>query len=281
MAWRVRLRLFPPKLPNARHLARHLARYLLAGLFLDPVPYGAHTTAPDALWMTVPVLTWSDPCFASRVCGSPLLSAALSDLVSETPEDPIGHTIHRACAGRGQMEIIRQGLISNRDRCTLFAVGKLSRALQDLYRQMRADYVGGNLPQPRLADLDASFEIGAAQAHELREIGALTDYVGFYRAQLARWHYHHPMDVDRRLRAAKKKPMRRARSPSRKRLDQRVCRRRKSQVGKSRRTASLLSQKPRSRSRRVHTADRSAIGKRPAIPRSSCAGASSLKPNTS
>ena len=186
---------FAPKLPNARHLAR----YPLADMFLDSVPYGAHTTASDALWMAVPVLTWSGRCFASRVCGSLLRSAGLPDLVCETPDDFVARAIHLAGAGRGELEIVRQRLIANRDTCTLFDVAKLSRSLEDLYRQMRADYIGGNLPQPRLANLDAYFEIGVAQDHEVREIGALTDYDGFYRAQLARRHYHHPMDADGRL----------------------------------------------------------------------------------
>lgn len=186
---------FAPKLPNARHLAR----YPLADMFLDSVPYGAHTTASDALWMAVPVLTWSGRCFASRVCGSLLRSAGLPDLVCETPDDFVARAIHLAGAGRGELEIVRQRLIANRDTCTLFDVAKLSRSLEDLYRQMRADYIGGKLPQPRLANLDAYFEIGVAQDHEVREIGALTDYDGFYRAQLARRHYHHPMDADGRL----------------------------------------------------------------------------------
>ena len=186
---------FAPKLPNARHLAR----YPLADMFLDSVPYGAHTTASDALWMAVPVLTWSGRCFASRVCGSLLRSAGLPDLVCKTPDDFVARAIHLAGAGRGELEIVRQRLIANRNTCTLFDVAKLSRSLEDLYRQMRADYIGGNLPQPRLANLDAYFEIGVAQDHEVREIGALTDYDGFYRAQLARRHYHHPMDADGRL----------------------------------------------------------------------------------
>ena len=186
---------FAPKLPNARHLAR----YPLADMFLDSVPYGAHTTASDALWMAVPVLTWSGRCFASRVCGSLLRSAGLPDLVCETPDDFVARAIHLAGAGRGELEIVRQRLIANRNTCTLFDVAKLSRSLEDLYRQMRADYIGGKLPQPRLANLDAYFEIGVAQDHEVREIGALTDYDGFYRAQLARRHYHHPMDADGRL----------------------------------------------------------------------------------
>jgi predicted O-linked N-acetylglucosamine transferase (SPINDLY family) len=186
---------FAPKLPNARHLAR----YPLADLFLDSVPYGAHTTASDALWMSVPVLTWSGRCFASRVCGSLLRSAGLPDLVCETPDAFVERAIHLAGAGRGELEVIRQRLIANRDACTLFDVAKLSRALENLYRQMRADYIDGNLPQPRLANLDAYFEIGVAQDHEVREMGALSDYEGFYRAQLARRHYHHPMEPDGRL----------------------------------------------------------------------------------
>lgn len=193
---------FAPKLPNARHLAR----YPLADMFLDSVPYGAHTTASDALWMAVPVLTWSGRCFASRVCGSLLRSAGLPDLVCETPDDFVARAIHLAGAGRGELEIIRQRLIANRDTCTLFDVAKLSRSLENLYRQMRADYVGGNLPQPRLTNLDAYFEIGVAQDHEAREIGALTDYEAFYRAHLARRHYHHPMDADGRLWAGEEKP---------------------------------------------------------------------------
>jgi predicted O-linked N-acetylglucosamine transferase (SPINDLY family) len=193
---------FAPKLPNARHLAR----YPLADLFLDSVPYGAHTTASDALWMAVPVLTWSGRCFASRVCGSLLRSAGLPDLVCEKPDDFVARAIHLAGAGRGELELIRQRLIANRDTCTLFNVAKLSRSLEDLYRQMRADYIGGNLPQPRLANLDAYFEIGVAQDHEVREIGALTDYDGFYRAQLARRHYHHPMQADGRLWPGEEKP---------------------------------------------------------------------------
>ena len=186
---------FAPKLPNPRHLAR----YPLADLFLDSVPYGAHTTASDALWMGVPVLTWSGRCFASRVCGSLLRSAGLPEMVCETPEAFVSRAIHLAGKGRGELDIVRQRLIANRDTCTLFDVAKLSRGLEDLYRQMRADHISGNLPQPNLANLDAYFDIGVAQDHELREMGALTDYEGFYGAQLARRHYHHPMAADGRL----------------------------------------------------------------------------------
>lgn len=186
---------FAPKLPNPRHLAR----YPLADLFLDSVPYGAHTTASDALWMGVPVLTWSGRCFSSRVCGSLLRSAGLPEMVTETPEDFVSRAIHLAGSGRGELEILRARLLANRETCTLFDVAKLSRHLEDLYRQMRGEYNSGVLPLPRLSNLESYFEIGVAQDHEVREMGALTDYDGFYHAQLARRHYHHPMDADGRL----------------------------------------------------------------------------------
>lgn len=202
---------FAPKLPNPRHLAR----YPLADLFLDTVPYGAHTTASDALWMGVPVLTWSGRCFASRVCGSLLTSAGLPDLICETPEAFVARAIHLAGAGKGEWREIKARLAANRDACTLFDVAKLSRSLEDLYRQMRSDYIAGDLPRPNLANLENYFEIGVAQDHEAREIGALTDYEGFYRAQLARRHYHHPMPADGRLwtgeEAADAKPVKKAR----------------------------------------------------------------------
>jgi predicted O-linked N-acetylglucosamine transferase (SPINDLY family) len=187
--------IFAPKLPNPRHLAR----YPLADLFLDSTPYGAHTTASDALWMGVPVLTWSGRCFSSRVCGSLLTAASLPDLVTETPEEFVERAIHLAGQGRGELEVIRARLLATRDTCTLFDVAKLSRSLETLYRQMRDDYLSGNLPQPNLTNLEAYFEIGVAQDHETREMGAVTDYNGFYEAHLARRHYHHPMPADGRL----------------------------------------------------------------------------------
>ncbi len=74
---------FAEKMANADHLAR----YPLADLFLDTTPYGAHTTASDALWMGVPVLTLSGRSFASRVCGSLVRAAGLPELICATPED--------------------------------------------------------------------------------------------------------------------------------------------------------------------------------------------------
>ena len=56
------------------------ARYALADLFLDTFPYGAHTTASDAMWMGTPVLTLEGRGFASRVCAGLVRSAGMPDL---------------------------------------------------------------------------------------------------------------------------------------------------------------------------------------------------------
>ena len=74
---------FAPRLPLPEHLARHR----LADLFLDTQPYNAHTTASDALWAGVPVLTVTGDSFAGRVAASLLLSLGLPELVAASPAD--------------------------------------------------------------------------------------------------------------------------------------------------------------------------------------------------
>jgi predicted O-linked N-acetylglucosamine transferase (SPINDLY family) len=65
-------------------LAVHLARHRLADLFLDTLPYNAHTTASDALWMGLPVLTCLGTAFAGRVAASLLCAVGLADLVTQS-----------------------------------------------------------------------------------------------------------------------------------------------------------------------------------------------------
>ena len=65
----------------------HLARHRLADLFLDTFPYNAHTTASDALWAGLPVLTRCGRSFASRVAGSLLRAAGLQPLTTASLED--------------------------------------------------------------------------------------------------------------------------------------------------------------------------------------------------
>jgi predicted O-linked N-acetylglucosamine transferase (SPINDLY family) len=186
---------FAPKLANPHHLAR----YPLADLFLDTAPYGAHTTASDALWMGVPVITLTGRSFASRVCGSLSRAAGLPELACDTAQHFVTRAAALAGPERATLDIYRRRLIDGRDRCTLFDVAGLVRSLEDLYRQMRADYLGNSLPRPRLANLEAYFEIGLAYDHDAREIGGLGAYHEHYQAALAARDKQTPMEPDGRL----------------------------------------------------------------------------------
>ena len=185
---------FAPKQANPYHLAR----YPLADLFLDTAPYGAHTTASDALWMGVPVLTLSGRSFASRVCGSLVRSAGLPELVCDRPEDYVARAI--AFAGdRGQVQALRARLEAGRDRCVLFDTALLTRRLEDLYRSMCDDYASGDLPRPDLTNLTAYHDLSVGEDHETPEFVGLTDYHGWYKSRLARRHSARPMPPDPRL----------------------------------------------------------------------------------
>ena len=68
-------------------LADHLARHRLADLFLDTLPYNAHTTASDALWAGLPVVTCQGNAFAGRVAASLLKAVGLPELVTHNLAD--------------------------------------------------------------------------------------------------------------------------------------------------------------------------------------------------
>jgi predicted O-linked N-acetylglucosamine transferase (SPINDLY family) len=185
---------FAPGLQNAFHLAR----YSLADLFLDTAPYGAHTTASDALWMGVPVLTLSGRSFAARVCGSLVRSAGLPELVCQTPQEFVTRAIALG-HNRTEAQAYRAKLLANRDTCTLFDMDRLTRSLERLYLEMCDDYKNGRLPRPDLTNLPAYFEAGIEHEHELVELQAIGDYHERYKAELARIHRIRPLHADNRL----------------------------------------------------------------------------------
>jgi len=186
--------IFAPRVKNANHLAR----YPLADLFLDTSPYGAHTTASDALWMGVPVLTISGRNFASRVCGSLVRSAGLPELVMSSGRDYVEAAVTLG-NHPGRVDLLKVKLRSKRDRCTLFDTDKLVGKLEELYREMIADYRKGNLPRPDLRNLEIYFEAGIEHDHEKQEMLSVEDYEGHYRQALARRHWARPIAADDRL----------------------------------------------------------------------------------
>lgn len=186
--------IFAPKKANPEHLAR----YPLADLFLDTLPYGAHTTASDALWMGVPMLTLSGRSFASRVCGGLIRAAGLPELVCATASEYVDRAValgrDRARTGR-----YRDHLREARDTCRLFDTPELVRRLEDLYRDMWADAQADRLPRPDLANLDVYLEVGITHDQEASEPHAITDHRGWWRERLARRDAYRPIPPDRRL----------------------------------------------------------------------------------
>jgi predicted O-linked N-acetylglucosamine transferase (SPINDLY family) len=176
----------PERIVFARKLANpyHLARYVLADLFLDTTPYGAHTTGSDALWMGVPVLTLPGRSFASRVCGSLVTAAGLPDLVCASSDEYVARAIELG-SDPTKLAERRRRLQAGRDTCVLFDTPLLTRRLEALYREMWSEALAGGIPRPDLSNLDVYGEIGAELDSDDVETGAVADYHDRYVAKLA------------------------------------------------------------------------------------------------
>ena len=185
---------FAQRLPNPEHLAR----YPLADLFLDSMPYGAHTTAADSLWMNVPVLTLPGRSFAARVCASVVRAAGVGELECRTPEAYIARAVELG-QNREKLAAIKAKLAAGRDSCLLFDTPRLVSHLEDLYRQMWSELKRGELPIPDLRNLDVYHDIAVGLAIEDMETLSDDAYVSLYRDKLAGWNSHYPIAPDDRL----------------------------------------------------------------------------------
>ncbi|WP_152428695.1 UDP-N-acetylglucosamine-peptide N-acetylglucosaminyltransferase [Methyloferula stellata] len=113
----------------------HLGRLQLADLVLDTAPYGAHTTASDALWAGVPVVTCAGDTFPSRVAGSLLHAVGLSELIAANTEDYV--TIASVLAHEPErLAKLKARLGGTRLTAPLFDVAAYTRAIEDLYETM-------------------------------------------------------------------------------------------------------------------------------------------------
>jgi predicted O-linked N-acetylglucosamine transferase (SPINDLY family) len=115
--------------------ADHLARHQLADLFLDTLPYNAHTTACDALWAGLPVLTCLGQTFASRVAASILLAAGLPELVTCHLEEyeAVALKLAREPAA---LHSFRQRLAASRRTCPLFDTRRFRHHIEAAYMTM-------------------------------------------------------------------------------------------------------------------------------------------------
>jgi protein O-GlcNAc transferase len=123
---------FAPRLPLPLHLARHR----LADLFLDTMPYNAHTTASDALWAGLPLLTCRGTAFAGRVAASLLTVIGLPELIAETPDDYEKMAVVLARDPQ-RLATLKQKLAANRLATPLFDTEGYTRNLESAFTAMQ------------------------------------------------------------------------------------------------------------------------------------------------
>lgn len=132
---------FAPFAPSAEHLARHR----LADLFLDTLPCNAHTTATDALWAGLPVLTRLGRSFAGRVAASILYAARLPELVAESSEEYEARAIALA-RSPDELQTVRNKLAARRTVAPLFDTERWTRKIETAFQTMHERYVVGDEP---------------------------------------------------------------------------------------------------------------------------------------
>jgi predicted O-linked N-acetylglucosamine transferase (SPINDLY family) len=130
--------LFAPDRPTDQHLAR----LGLADLFLDGLPYNAHTTGSDALWAGVPLLTRRGTAFPGRVAASLLQAAGLPDMVTETAEDYEKLAVMLATDPQA-LKALKSRLTRN---CALFDTDLFRRSIEAAYMRMWNNWLAGEPP---------------------------------------------------------------------------------------------------------------------------------------
>jgi predicted O-linked N-acetylglucosamine transferase (SPINDLY family) len=133
---------FAPKCP----VEEFLARLQVADLFLDTLPYNAHTTASDALWVGLPVLTCTGDTFASRVAGSLLTAVGMPELITNSLDEYEAMAL-RLARKPGELTALREKLARNRMSAPLFDTPVFARHLETAYSRMWENYLAGNGPR--------------------------------------------------------------------------------------------------------------------------------------
>ena len=126
-------------------LAEHLGRLRNADLVLDTLPYNAHTTASDALWAGVPIVTCPGETFASRVAASLCAAAGLPALVTRSLDEYEAKALQLA-ATPDDLDALRRHLEERRESLPLFDSARFTAALEDLYGRMNERWQAGEPP---------------------------------------------------------------------------------------------------------------------------------------
>jgi protein O-GlcNAc transferase len=127
-------------------LPEHLARIGLADLFLDTLPYNAHTTASDALWAGLPVLTCIGQSFAARVAASLLEAIGLPELITTSQQDYEDLAVELANTP-DRLRLIKDKLARNRLAAPLFDSKRFSSHIEAAYEAMYERFCAGLPPE--------------------------------------------------------------------------------------------------------------------------------------
>ena len=185
---------FAPKVPNPHHIAR----IGVADLFLDTFPYGAHSTASDAITSGLPVLTMPDKTFAARFCASIVSAAGVPEMICSSPEDYVARAIAFE-RDRKSLLAVRESIARQRDSSVLRDIPALARRLEELFWQMQGECERGETPVPDLTNLDLYYELGAQAVLENIEFEDEQSYRNRYLKKLAQLHDYAPIPYDCRL----------------------------------------------------------------------------------
>ena len=117
-----------------------------ADLFLDTMPYNAHTTASDALWAGLPLLTAPGDTFASRVAGSLLTAVDMPELIAGSMEEYEALALQLA-REPGRLAALRGKLARNKGTALLFDTPRFTRNLESAYEIMWRHYLSGGGPR--------------------------------------------------------------------------------------------------------------------------------------
>ncbi len=123
--------IFAPRRPVEEHLARHR----LADLFLDTLPCNAHTTASDALWAGLPVLTCTGDTFAGRVAASLLSAVGLPELITDSLSSYEALAMKLAREPQA-LSAVKAKLADQRDIAPLFDTERFTRNLESAFTTM-------------------------------------------------------------------------------------------------------------------------------------------------
>ncbi|HEY1735372.1 MAG TPA: tetratricopeptide repeat protein, partial [Methylovirgula sp.] len=126
--------------------ADHLARQRLADLFLDCLPYNAHTTTSDALWVGLPVVTRIGEAFAGRVAASILHAIELPELITTSDEDYEALAL-RLATDPQLLADTRRKLRANKATAPLFDAERFARHLEAAYKEMWSNWAAGDAPR--------------------------------------------------------------------------------------------------------------------------------------